>query len=163
MADIETSIIVARNEIMDLLKLEALEPPGRIVGTKVFRGSITDGERVPTDTDGVIIPYIAVVFGGRGPVAQRQQGIVSTRNDLRRFVFGIEAFARNEDELDDLSDRVEDILEGREFTNTGPVTATNSGSIQNPADVKQNHAREGRGLLFSCFVNTVTPNAVASV
>lgn len=163
MPEIETSILVARNEIMELLKLEASEPPGRIVGVTVFRGAITEGERVPTDENGLVIPYIAVVFGGRGPVAQRQQGIGSTRHDLRRFMFGIEVYARDENELDDLSDRVEDILEGREFTNTGPVTAGNSGTIQNPADVKQNHAREGRGLLFSCFTNTVTPNLSSAV
>lgn len=162
MPDIETSILVARNEIMELLKLET-EKGGRIVGVHVFRGAITDGERIPTDEQGLMVPYIAVVFGGRGPVAQRQQGITNTRHDLRRFMFGIEAYARDENELDDLSDRVEDILEGREFTNTGPVTAGNSGTIQNPADVKQNHAREGRGLLFSCFTNTVTPNVPGAV
>lgn len=155
MAEPETGIEGTRLAIMS--RLETASASGSIRGVKVVRGQIDDGERVPTDDDGRMVPYICVVFGGRGKMSMGQRGIVTSRQDLQRFVFGVECYGLDAAEVDRLADRVEDILEGYEPPDAGQVSAINSGRIENPADVKQNHSRDGIGLLFECYVGTITP------
>lgn len=156
MAEATTTIQPTRQDIMDRLTANTVTG-GLIVGVMVHRGQITDGARVPTDAAGRMLPYISVVFGGRGKASHELQGIGSTRDDLKLFSFGIECYAGDPVELDELADRIVDILEGYEPVNAGEIGVMTSGRIQNPADVKQNHSRAGLGLIFQCYVGTVTP------
>lgn len=155
--DIETSLQSTRDSILARLQAETLTG-GRIVGVKGFDGQVTDGKLVPTDTNGLIKPYYCVVFGGRGPAGYAQSGIVSSRADLKRFNFGVEVYGVDSFEMNRFCDRIVDILEGFEPDNAGEIHVGNSGEITNPADVKQNHARIGMGLLFNCYVGTISPD-----
>lgn len=154
-SDIENTTDRTRQSILARLRTETA-PGFRLRGVFVNEGQITDANLVPTDDLGRPIPYICVVFGGRGKVAQGQRGIVTVRQDLKRMVFGVECYDYTKGGADILGDRVSDVLEGFEPTDGGEIGEINSGRIDNPADVKQNHARIGTGLLFDLMVNTRT-------
>jgi len=148
----ETSIEETRLDIMARLSGYA-----RLKGIQAFRGPLTDGEYAKTDPEGLINGYYVVNFGGRGRVAGSLQGITGTRNDLRRFIFGVEVYGRDSVSKDRISDDVWDALEGYEPVNCGELSAENSGKIANPLNVKQNITREGIGMIFYCYVGTTTP------
>lgn len=154
--DVVTGIEPTRVSIEERLT-GALVPGQLLGGVILFNGQVTDGERVPV-RDGILQPYICLVFGGQGKVSMAQQGIVTNRQDLRRLVFGVECYHASIREADRLADRVIDCLRGFEPVGAGQIDDLNSGRIENPADLKQNHSRDGIGLIFECYANTTTPN-----
>lgn len=152
----DTSIERTRLDIMARLKSYP-----RLNGIQIERGPLTDGEYAKTDKEGLINGYIVVNFGGRGRVAGGLQGITGTRDDLRRFLFGIEVYGRSSIAKDRISDDVWDALEGYEPFNCGELSAENSGKIANPLNTRQNVTREGIGLIFYCYIGTITKSPIA--
>jgi len=147
----ETGIAPVRDYIDARLKASP-----RMKGIRGFRGGVDNGVTTVTNEAGDLIPYYVIVFGGRGKVRGAWQGITGTRDDLRRFVFGVEVYAKNEEEVDRVSDDVWDILEGCVPPNAGEVSGVYSGAIENPLQLRQNHTRDGMGLIFETHVGTVT-------
>lgn len=154
----QTSIELTRLNIMERLKSAE-----RLKGRQMARGPLTDAQRATTDTEGLVNGYGIVNFGGRGRVGQGMQGITGTRNDLRRFVFGVEVYSRSSTDRDRLADDVWDTLEGFEPYNCGEVSGEFSGEIASPLAVKQNIVREGVGLVFYCYIGTITEDLEAPV
>lgn len=145
----ETSLEPTRLDVM-----RHLREYDRLEGRQITRGPLTDGQRATTDDEGFLTGYAVVNFGGRGRVAGNMQGITGTREDLRRFVIGIEVFARSSTDRDLLSDDIWDAMEGFQPFNCGELSGEFSGEIASPLRVKQNIVREGVGLIFYGYWGT---------
>jgi len=149
-----TSIESTRSSILNRLKTWP-----NLRGVAQFDEMVTDAERIP-QTDGVVLPYIAVVFGARGRVALQYRGIVGSRYDSKNLYFGVECYAGDPATKRMLADHVVDALEGFEPVNASEISSSYSGSIENPATVQQNSVRFGIGLTFDCMVNVEMPDDV---
>ena len=60
----------------------------------VWEETVPVGVVVPQQ-NGVYLPYVLISFGGQAPVAQWQQGITSSADDLKWTSIGIECIAQS--------------------------------------------------------------------
>lgn len=152
---VPNSLAAARAEIF-----AALQESPWLKGVKGFPDIVSEGDEVPYDSNGVLLPYYSVAFGRPRQAPARAAGIVHTGRDLRLWVFGIECYAATVEDKNNLAERIVAVLEGMEPTNCGPITEMNSGVISNPAEIKQNHTRLGIGMVFSAYAHTIQPNSL---
>lgn len=137
--------------------LQRVRDHPRMKGVTVYEDAVTEGQVAVTDGDGVLIPYVVMIRGGRAKLPMTQTGITGERNDMRKLYFGVEIYAKDAGEVGRVEDDVVDLLLGYTPTNASELCLEYSGQIQNPLVMNQNITKLGRGLLFECIFATTTP------
>lgn len=77
----------------------------------VWEETVPAGVELPQQ-NGRHLPYVLVSFGGQSPVAQWQQGITSSRSDLKWTSVGIECVGETPHDRRMVAGIVRDLLEG---------------------------------------------------
>lgn len=77
----------------------------------VWEQVVPAGVELPTQ-NGRVLPYVLIGFGGQAPVAMRNQGITSSRDDLKVTSISIEAVGASPGDARRVENIVRDQLEG---------------------------------------------------
>lgn len=138
-----------QNHIFELL--EASELP------QVYETALPAGAH-PAKDKGYIVPYVLVGFGGKSPVAQRNQGITSSREDVKWTAVAIEVIGSSQKDVRKATGIVRDVLEGLiPHVSWGELSETLSGdyAVKVPdSDVWP--VRYGQTIVFNGLSNAVT-------
>jgi hypothetical protein len=125
----------------------------------VFETAVPAGYLLPKD-HGQFLPYLLVTFGGKSPVANSIQGIVSSTHSLKRTTVACEAIGASQRDCRTVTGIVRDLLEGYiADPSWGELTETLSGdyAVKVP-EYDTWPVRFGTGIVFNCYANGVTPN-----
>lgn len=79
----------------------------------VWEQVVPSGVELPRQ-NGVVLPYVLIGFGGQAPVAMRNQGITSSRDDLKVTSISIEAIGASPGDARKVEGIVRNQLEGYE-------------------------------------------------
>lgn len=123
----------------------------------VFEGAIPTGYKLPK-TYGFISPYLIVTFGGQSPVALRNQGIDSSKKDVKWTTVATEVVANSQGDARRAAQLVREALEGYQPDPAwGELSETLSGdyAVQRP-DYDLPQVRYAVGIVFSTLSNAVT-------
>lgn len=97
------SFDAAQTAIVDRLK--ATDIPN------VFDGFVPTGFHLPSENN-AHLPYITVSFGGKSPVAMRNQGITTSRDHIKRTTVAVECIGDSPNDVRKVAEIVRDVLEG---------------------------------------------------
>ena len=81
------------------------------LGVQIWEETVPTGV-TPKSQNGRMVPYVLISFGGQSPVAQPQQGITSSRDDLKWTSIGTECVGETPADRRAISRVVRDMLEG---------------------------------------------------
>lgn len=111
-----------------------------------------------TRDKGYYAPYALVQFGGQSPVAMRNQGIDTSRNDVKWTSVAVECVGSSQRDVRKVTRIVRDLLEGYiPDPSWGELTETLSGdySVKVPdSDIWP--VRYAQGIVFNGYSNAVT-------
>lgn len=77
----------------------------------VFEVAVPAGYKLPVER-GVHLPYICVAFGGMSPVRSSNQGITSSKDDLKWTTVSVEVVGESPKTVRKVTAIVRDVLEG---------------------------------------------------
>lgn len=124
----------------------------------VYEGAIPTGYKLPKQ-HGFILPYLLVTFGGQSPVALRNQGIDSSKNDVKWTTVACEVVGNSQGDSRRAAGVVRRALEGYNPDPAwGELSETLSGdyAVQRP-DYDLPQVRYATGIVFSTMSNAVRP------
>lgn len=96
-----------QDHLVEYLKL----PFNGVTIPNVFEVAVPPGFILPMD-HGVHLPYALISFGGQSPVAMRNQGITTTRDDLKWTSVAVEAIGNSPRDVRYVTRIVRGLLEG---------------------------------------------------
>lgn len=79
----------------------------------VFEATVPPGFILP-EQNGAHLPYACISFGGKSPIAGRNQGITSSRDDLKRTTLIVECIGDSPKDVRRVTEIVRDVFEGYE-------------------------------------------------
>lgn len=147
-------------DVQDLL-IERLRE-GTYAGMKipnVFEVSVPAGFMLPK-VNGAELPYALISFGGMSPVANRNKGINSTRDDLKWTAVAVEAVGTSPKDVRKVTKIVRGLFEGYSpDPSWGELEEQLAGDytvLQPDADLSP--VRYATGIVFNTNTNAVRPN-----
>ena len=99
------SVVEVQDALLEFLRASDLP--------NVFEEVVPVGTELPKQNN-VFLPYVLVSFGGQAPVAQWQQGIVSSAHDLKWTSVGVECIGQSPHDKRVAASIVRELLEGYE-------------------------------------------------
>lgn len=136
----------AQEKILALLKASDIP--------SVFDGPVPPGHHLPR-VGLAHLPYACVSFGGMSPVAQRSQGITTSRDDLKWTALSVECIGESPRDVRKVTAIVRDLLEGYSPDETwGELSETLAGdySVRAP-DSDLWPVRHATGIFFNTYAN----------
>lgn len=143
-----TNFNAVQDSILELL--QASDIPN------VWESSVPAGVTLPRE-NGVHLPYAVVTFGGQSPVTRSNQGIVSSREDLKWTTVAVECVGDSQRDARVVANIVRDLLEGYSpDPDWGELSEVLSGdySLAKP-DYDLPPVRYATGIVFNTNVNAV--------
>lgn len=134
--------------------LDRLRTHPRTKGIGWHEDAVMGGEATVTNAAGEIMPYGIFTAGSKGKARSEYRGITGTRGDLRQWYFGVEVYAKNAAEVGRVFDDTFDVLEGYEPVNCGEISYDMDSRSTSPVELRQNHYRDGRAMIFVCMFGT---------
>lgn len=120
---------------------------------RVYTGNVPDGEDVPTDVNGYVLPYVVLMFGGLIQTQGRDRGIVGVRGNLKYHPFMALVVGATDLQSRNMADLLRNNLEGWEPLGNGEITEETSGNTKYPADNTLKPTRFMQMLTFSLLIN----------
>ena len=142
-------------DVQDLIlaRLKASDIPN------VWEGAVPAGPALPSNF-GSRLPYAIVSFGGKSPVSESAQGIVTSAYDLKWSSVAVECVASSPKDVRKVTKIVRGLLEGFiPDESWGQLSERLSGDYQVlKPDYEPWPVRHATGVVFNANVNATTPN-----
>lgn len=119
---------------------------------RVFVGKVPDGEDIPTDSRGMVSPYLVVLFGGLIQTRTSNRGMVGARANLKYHPLTVMVTGATDRQARLLCDRVRDTLEGYEPLEQGEVSEDTSGNTAYPGNATLKPTRYSYMMTFSLLI-----------
>lgn len=132
-----------RGRLMEIPKLQG----------RVYWPNIPEGETIPLDERGRVLPYAILHTGGVFRVAARHRGIGSSRDDVKHHTIAVEVVAGNYYVALEVADDVRDKLEGYEPPHCTQMMEDTSGSTKNPVDSTLKPVRYVYPLYYALMIS----------
>lgn len=123
----------------------------------VFEGVVPPGFKLPHE-NGAHLPYVTISFGGKTPVALKNQNIGSSRDDLKRTAVRVECIGDSPRDVMKVAEIVRDAFEGYIVDESwSELTELMSGDYTMYApDYDLWPVRFATGIYYNGFTNAVT-------
>lgn len=143
------TFLEAQEALIDRLRATAIP--------NVFEGSVPPGFILPHQ-NGAHFPYVCISFGGKTPVAQRNQGIDTSKNALKRTAVTVECIGDSPGDVRRVAEIVREAFEGYEVDESwSELTELLAGDYTMYApDYDLWPVRYATGIHYTAFANAVT-------
>lgn len=120
---------------------------------RVYEGDVPEGDVVPLDPAGYVLPYVTLIYGGAFRTGRRIRGVTSVRDDLKYHTILVLVTAATTGLANELGDEIRDALEGYEPPGASELYEETSGNAKYPADPTLKPVRYTTMLAFSLLLN----------
>lgn len=143
------SFLAAQEALIALLKTTTIP--------NVFEAVVPPGFVLPKE-NGAHLPYVCVSFGGKTPVALRNQGIDTSKNHLKRTAMTVECIGDSPRDVRRAAEIVRDTIEGYVVDESwSELTELLAGDYTMYApDYDLWPVRYATGIHYTAFANAVT-------
>ena len=135
--------------VFDSIQAQVQEIVGK---TKVYISEIPPDESVPTDSKGMMLPFIVMYFGG--PIRSgSDRSLVNTRNDVSLLYVTIEVYAPTANLARSLKGKLVDGLTGFRTDEMSQVTLSGFGMSQSRASNTVRPTQYIETQAWQCYSN----------